>query len=170
MITFLIVVGLGALCGLLVGWEEGSAAPFFGLAFVGAVLGFFVALITGAIIYHHHYWRVKRQVPLVSLADGSDIHGIFFLGTGTVDSSPSFTWYQRDSANSYVRKDVDASISTIHYLSSGRPYYIVRTKTIGGGFWRTWGFNPNNHSSEDDHYDFYVPRGSIIQSYRLDNK
>lgn len=173
MITILIVAGVFALLAggteLVEGdWIEGIVVGL-GAAALGAVCGFFIALFIGLFAYHGTHWEVTQHTSLVALADGSDTHGSFFLGSGTIDSEPSFTWYQSDGKNSYVRKSIEASESAVHYLPKGvAPYYTVTNEKKDGSFVRKWGFDTTDPYGEK--YDFYVPRGSIVQSYRLDNK
>jgi hypothetical protein len=172
--TLLIIcaVVVGVICFLAIlpdglGEAIGCAIP---AAVVGAFCAFVIGLIVGTIAYSGHHWAETHRVTLVSVADGSDTHGDFFLGSGSVDSSPAYIWYERSNANSYVRKDVDASEATIHYVAKGTaPYYTVTENKPDHGFVNSWGFNMDDYV-DGERYDFYVPRGSIVQSYRLDNK
>lgn len=166
IITFAVI---GALWGLSFGYD-----PLFDTFFdgaMGALVGTIVALIVGAFIYNGYTFNIEHKANLVSLADGAGIHGQFFLGSGIVDSVPSFTWYEQDGTNSYVRKDADAEATTVHYLLNNKtkPYYTFKKeKPNDKGWLKKWGLNLE--SGYKVHYDFYIPRGSITQQYILDNK
>lgn len=166
MIVVLIFIVAFAFWAML---EDGSEGLIPG-AIGGATVGFIVALFIGGIAYTDSHWEHKSTTPLVSLADGSSVHGSFFLGSGYVDGSPSYTWYESNGENNYVRKDVEAGVATIHYLPKGEtPYYTIRQKKADDkSFWQPWGFN--TYGTWDEKYNFYVPQGSIQQSYTLDNK
>lgn len=172
MILLIILIIIGAIIGAMDDFDPGAAA-FFGAVF-GAILAFVVGIVIGIAAYGGTHWKEPVTTPLVSLADGSDIHGRFagglFLSTGYVDSSPSYTWYEKTDENSYERKDVEASSATIHYLldTDRAPYYTYREEVTDHGFWNAWGWNMEH--AYGYHYDFYVPKGSIVQSYRLDNR
>ena len=173
MLTIIIVIVLGILIGAFGLWlDEGGADAFIaggiGGAFCGALVAVICALVVGLFANNHTTWKTT-STPLVSLADGSDTHGSFFLGSGVVNSNPSFTWYEREGGNSYVRKDVEADLASIHYIAPGvTPYYTHSKKVRSGPTLNKWGFNTTDPYEES--YDFYVPRGSIVQSYKLDNK
>lgn len=173
MILFCIAAGIGCLIGLLGSLTygdpiEGMFGAIFG-TFVGGVLGFLIALIVGAFAYTGTHWEQDAHKSLVSMDDGASIRGSFFLGSGYIDETPSFTWYESDGLNNYVRKDADASVSTVHYLPEGQvPYYTLEHQEPDDGFVQDWGWGLAVDGEQ--RYDFYVPRGSIVQSYRLDNK
>lgn len=162
LLTFISTLGEGF-------WEALGRA--FGAAFGGALVGFLVALILGLFLYTGSHWKVTQRTNLVNLADGADTHGSWgFLGSGYLNSEPSFTWYESDGKNSFVRQDVPSYQASIHYLPTKQaPYYTIKTKKADEpGFRQKWGFQTGAY--DDTYYDFYIPKGSIVQSYRLDNK
>lgn len=168
MIIILICTVFGLFGGWLGGYN-GLSDAIIG-ALTGATVGFLVAMIVGAFAYTGTEFHPVHRTPLVSMADGAGVEGHFFLGSGSLDSESVFTWYQTNGDNSYVRKSADAENSTIHYLKDGeKPYYVFsKERGTPGGFFQPWGLNTT--SGWGAHYDFYVPRGSIIQSYTLDNR
>lgn len=176
MLTLIILTGVFAIIAFVaVLVEDGDLGEAFGCGFaaglLGVVVAFFAAMILGACLYTGSHWKVTDRTALVNLADGSDTHGRWgFLGSGYLDSAPSFTWYESDGKNSYVRQDVPAAQASVHYLTSkAAPYYTVSTKKADEpGFMQKWGFQMGAYG--DTYYDFYIPRGSIVQSYVLDNK
>lgn len=168
MWPIIICAVIGAGIGAMSGYDP--AIEWFVGAFLGAFVGFLVAVLVGAFVYSDTEWRPAPRVALVSMADGAGIEGHFFLGSGSVESTQIFTWYQQEGTNSYVRKSADAEVSTVHYLNSGRPYYVHSAKIYTTDkFMMPWGIGFGG-SADEEHYDFYIPRGSIVQSYRLDNQ
>ena len=174
MIPLIACAAIGVLIGIFLAYDEavGPIEGFFFAAFggvLGGLVGFIAALIIGAFAYQGVHWEEKERVPLVSLADTSKVHGSFFLGSGYVDQEPSFTWYEQAGENNYVRKDALSYESTIHYLGKGETPRYVRSETVPNEkFWNTWGWG--SASGGEYHYDFYIPKGSIVQSYKLDNR
>lgn len=167
----IIIIICGILGGLFAITDYGDFGDFILGCFFGAFIGIIICLFTG-LAYDNSEYRTGRAVPLVSMADGAGIEGHFFLGSGSIDSYPSFTWYEKSGDNSYVRKDVDADSATVHYLANGQtPYYTKDTSyyTESCGL-KPWGIVMDCHSTGDSRYEFYIPRGSIVQSYKLDNK
>lgn len=174
MTTLIICIAIGVLLGFFTGLDDDGWPTAIGWGFCGAlwgtVVGCVVAGVIGLFAYTGTHWEQTRRTPLVSVADGSSTHGSFFLGSGSVDGSPSFTWYESDGENSFIRQQTDAYDATIHYVEKGvQPYYTLREQKPNEGFFEpTWGFNVSDPAGLD--YDFYIPRGSITHSYRLDNK
>lgn len=165
------IITCAVLGGLWALYDTGDGGEGFWGAICGATAGFVLALIVGACVYAETEEKVVGNVPLVSLADGSGVQGSFsFLGSGSIEDRPVFTWYQKSSDNAYVRKYADADESVIHYLSSkAHPRLIVRQEAdVTQGSFKLWGMNISNEGAKK--YHFYVPRGSIVQRYDLDNQ
>jgi hypothetical protein len=165
------IVGLAVLAGLLAFYDTGDLAEGFWGGVCGGVVGAVLALIVGAFVYTGVHPEPVANVPLVSLADGSGVRGSFsFLGAGSVDERPVFTWYEKTADNAYVRKHADADASVIHYLrSDAHPRLIVeQDKPTDHHTFKTWGLNTTSDGEKT--YHFYVPSGSIVQHYDLDNQ
>lgn len=167
MFPIILMIVLGALFGWL---EDESFAGLFSGAAGGAILGFVAALVVGAFAYGG-YSTDRVHVQLQNLVDNDQTHGSFFLGSGTIDDVPSYSWYERTANNSFERRDADAAEGTVHYLTdrSQRPYYVKVVKRPQGRLIRTWGLRTSTEPYVD-HYDFYIPRGSITNEYKLDAK
>ncbi len=152
-----------------IGFEE-PAEAIFG-AFVGAILAFMVVLIIGSA--GRNTEPVATRTNLVNLADGSEVSGSFFLGSGSIDQSPTYSWYEESGDNTFIRRDVPAGRAKIHYTLD-RPHY-VKTSDVPTGdcaFLQTWTFNMQGCDvyEDEDRYDFYIPKGSIKPAYELDAK
>jgi hypothetical protein len=161
---------LAGLIGLGYGtYLEGIGCGTF-FAIIGAIFGFLPAMVVGEITSDVHT-ITKPRVALVNLADGgSELHGSFFLGSGTVNSNSVYTWYESSGENAYVQRNVNANHATIHFLKRGeRPYYLRHTTVNDAkpGL-KTWRAVLDDADDYYDTYDFFVPRGTIKHNYILD--
>jgi len=163
MIILLSVVIIAFLFGLWL--EEGDFLVALFIAFWGAVAGFLLALVIGAIVYNS---TAHVPVPLENLVDNTQIHGRFFLGSGTIDEVPVYVWYEQTDNNTFRQNQINVDQATIHYLLDKRRPYYVATFHNKKGFFREWGWDVN--PSDVTHIDFYVPRGTITNNYTLDAK
>lgn len=142
------------------------------------VFGLFGALISGLVIDAPVAMatRSSKNVTynLAALNDGKDTRGSFFLGSGTIDSVPSFMFYAEDGDDGYFLRSWDASASRV-VETSGTPrvvYHCDDYSTVPRPFrWSTkmilddgWGWVDCRHAS----LTFYVPTGSVRQQYTLD--
>lgn len=175
MITIGIVTVLGFLIAWGVEWEycdpiESFIGGVFGAGFAafGATI---VVLVIGTLAYGGDTKVVTRQTNLVNIADNNHTEGSFFLGSGTIDSVPNYSWYEKTGPNTYNREDVDAYQADIHYITKKdvTPYYKRTRKAHDGHFWHKWALDVGG-SDHSWHYDFYIPRGSITNAYKLDAK
>ena len=142
-----------------------------------ALFGLFAAMIAGLAIDGPVAWATRSKVDmsynLAALNDGKDTRGSFFLGSGTIDSVPSFMFYAEDG-DGYGLRDWPASSSRV-VETSGDPHVVYHCDDYGSVprpfRWTTkmilddgWGWIDCQHAS----LTFYVPAGSVKQSYTLD--
>lgn len=174
MYTIIIIAIIFTIVTYWLSYEELIGA-FIGFL-MGILVGFLVAWVIGVVAYDNSRIEVVKTTPLVSLADGSQINGRFsgglFLSSGYINQKPSFTWYETSGDNTYVRKGAKASVSSVHYiLDDAKPYYTISKEIDSDGdeFFKPWGINDDPRWPKKS-YDFYVPKGSIVESYVLDNK
>jgi len=110
------------------------------------------------------------SAPLDTLNDGSSVSGRFFLGSGYIDSEPSFMFYVSDNGSHYLL-NVPADSATVRY-TSGRPHADLVCRGSHDSLF-TWPLHI--HSSPDCQRHvrsaiFYVPKDSIVSNYHLDGK
>lgn len=106
------------------------------------------------------------NIELTNIQQTSDIHGrTYFLGSGYIDSEPAFYYYE-NTGGTYKLKYTDADDSEVREITDGTPhldiqrgYYSHDNKwyTIFGG----------DVDTEYYYYTFYVPKGSISNSFSL---
>lgn len=138
-------------------------------AFVALIVSFFIAGILGEIFATGE--RVEREhTELVNLVDNTETQGRFFLGSGSIDGVPTYSWYEETAPNSFERRDVDASLSTVHYTTGDEPPYYVYSVEKHEKFFHNWYIDLSAGIDSGEHWDFYIPRGSITNEYKLDAK
>ena len=104
---------------------------------------------------------VSTRHELVSMQDGQGIHGSFFLGTGSVDGRPQFTYYQ-GSGNGAVLRSADASDARV--IQDGGSYVITSCNKIAPIL------APFGCLRTIDSLEFHVPEGSVVTNFTLDAK
>jgi hypothetical protein len=141
------------------------------------VFGLFAAFIAGLAVDAPVAWATRSNKDisynLAALNDSKNTRGSFFLGSGTIDSVPSFMFYAEDG-DGYVLRSWDASSSRV-VETDGKPHVVYHCDDYGtvprpfrypvkmildDG----WGWVDCRHAS----LTFYVPAGSVKQSYTLD--
>ena len=107
----------------------------------------------------NHYERVD----IVSLQDGSSIEGGFFLGTGYIDGSMKYSFYEK-SGEGFKLTQVDSK-DTIVYQSKEKPYAMRESGCDGNWQW----IAPCLYDS-DIVTEIHVPAGSIKENFVLDTE
>lgn len=149
--------------------REGMIA-MFGL--VAAMMG---GLLTALIIDAPVAWiqrdRAEFSYNLGALNDGRSTKGSFFLGSGTIDSVPSFMFYAEDG-DGYVLRDWSAAPSRV-VETEGKPRVVYNCYDYSD-VWLPFRWAPQM-LEDGSLYDcghafvtFYVPPGSVQQQYTLD--
>ena len=145
-------------------FSEGMAG-----AVVGAIMGVIIAFLIGGLIANKIPLPPERHT-MVNIADNTEIHGTFFLFSGSIDEEPVYAWYEKTGPNTYKRRSVSSDNAEVHYLTNDEaPYYEINRFKYEEGFLKTWYFNLSSgkpYTGED--YDFYVPKGTITNDYKLD--
>lgn len=108
---------------------------------------------------------VVETKNLVSLQDGSSVEGSFFLGCGTINEKPSYTYYVKTGENQFVLKSVGAEYCTVVY-TTGKPCIKTIRKSFNSDTLNYWFFQNTGY----DRYQLCVPEGSIKSNYILDAK
>lgn len=150
-------------------YNSRPSEAFFWGGLVAAGVAFFVAWMIGTSITPSHY-EARPKIALQNIADNTHTEGAFFLGSGVIDGSPYYSWYEQTAANDFVRKDAPADESTIHYVTDGaRPYYVRSVAVYDKRpFVHAWYLGHESGETGDEKYDFYVPRGTITSEFKLD--
>lgn len=139
-------------------WMATGMCAFFSLLILG-VFG----QIWGRGMADH---PAERYTTLINLADGAGVQGSFFLGSGTIDTTPVYMYYAQDSKGRYRLYHVNASQSYVTYTDD-TPTLVIHGNEMNDKWYSfDTGFSVSDY--DDDVYEFRVPRGSIKQNFNLD--
>lgn len=97
---------------------------------------------------------IDQKIPIYSLADNAQTHGKFYLCSGRIDTVPVYSFYVRNTDQSFELRDVPVRESKI-FTDSDSPYLHI---TRGGCI------------SSTVSYQFHIPQGSIVEKYNLDSE
>jgi hypothetical protein len=170
MLIIIACAFIGFYLGLKARNDFGGIEDVIGGTAVGLLVGCCIAMLTG-LGYSDPVWVEQKPVPLESLVDGASREGNFFLGSGVINDVSKFTWYERSDDNSYVQNSAYADDSVVHFVDADEePYYIKSVQQYkDGGLFQLWGlYTEGGEETSYEHYDFFVPRGSITKHYELD--
>lgn len=154
--------------------KQWNAAPSYQSAFsyrlfvfAGSVFaGFILALALNAALgagddpdYQYSY-----GVKLVSLDDGSELNGSFFLGIGTIESRPVYIYYYENGPGRYLQG----------YVSTDQAMIIEEERTDGElEIWedQNTGFSAwSARGASEPYFYFRVPVGSVQQEFTLNGE
>lgn len=135
-------VFLGILSGVMFGLVAGLLANVVAIPFMGGN-------------------DVVESQDLQSMATSSGISGTFFLGIGTVDSTPEYHYFVKTANGGFEEKSTETEYATV-YETDGTPHVDV-TWTDSSNEW----LGLFSTKLKDEHYNFYVPKGSVVQTYTL---
>ena len=167
MITVIIFLALGGLLGVLYAIKENRKHGYndiegcFIMGMIGLMLGCIPAIILAATLpvdLENKSYKVKIKC----LSDNSSVSGRFFLGSGQIDGTMSYSYYAKygDGYKMYITDYRDAIIK----YCDGAPFVEVRYKEKTDSWINSFSFSRRTKST----YVFNIPKGSIKQSYHLD--
>ena len=107
---------------------------------------------------------IAESLPLISIADNSEIHGSSFLFSGSLNENPVY-WYYEEQENGYIQlRSTPANLVYIRYTTSEPSIdtYNRRYKT-------KW---LNRIFIATDNYGkvIRIPENSIVSEFKLDTK
>jgi hypothetical protein len=148
---------------------------WFGLMLGGLVVAFYLAIQCTTNIAE----PVEQQIsePLVNIADTSypDTHGsirggLFYIyGSISTDNKQAFNYYVKQADGSFKLKSAPASDSTIIYAKDNPRVEISAYKCERGKIiFEAWSIS--GCEEKPTTYKFYIPEGSITESYALGGK
>lgn len=138
------------------------ASLFYGL-FVGGILALIAnGIVTGT---QGKHWVVSGTENLQSIRTSQDTHGSFFLGSGSFESEPAYYFFVKTSDGGYIEKHVPADEAKV-FESNMTPHveYLEKRNLSKNTDWNIFA---GNNDGWNYYYNFYVPPGSVIQTYKL---
>lgn len=134
-------------------------------AVLGMVAAFFICFIGDLIAFNQVKEPTSWSRPIENLGDASGVEGHFYLGGGTVNSSPVYMYYleEEDGFHLYNVYAYDARIT----YTDSTPQMVVHYNKSANTFWsRNLGYADDAEQYRS--YEFQVPSGSVKQNYNLD--
>lgn len=96
-----------------------------------------------------------------ALANNSGIEGSFFLGSGYIEGKQVFNYITEDGNGAIRLQSMDASQATIFEDTNNAHLRIIKTvRSLPSVV--PWDLGSTMH------YDFHIPKGSVIQNYKVD--
>lgn len=160
MLWLIIFGAIGFALGAWLGFDDGIVAVFTGA--LGALLGVVLAFAPNGIcaIWVHSKWERVNTQQLQSIATGDKISGRFFLGSGVINDELVYNYFVKTPAGSYYETYAPVNESTV-YETDGQPR-VETWRSTSENIWLNI-FADNGGEA----YEFYVPNGSVVQTYTL---
>lgn len=109
------------------------------------------------------YFDTTEQ--LVALKDNINTEGRFYLGGGYIEGNLNYFYYKKIGPDRYKAGKIDSTNATIHESDKETPR-IVSHDCWHPNIWKSlFGLNLCGLNLEKE---IYVPKGSILQNYKLD--
>jgi hypothetical protein len=151
--------------------KDGFDIEVVGFGFLGLLLTALLATFCTLPVYGIAMDDTRFSQNLQALNDSTSTHGSFFLGSGTVDSYPAYYYYERRDDGSFYQWQVYAANASI-VETSGTPHVErVCQDNYSFGHWIIWPLPMSEYDhtcSPDDEAIFYVPQGSVTNTFNLD--
>jgi hypothetical protein len=173
-----ILLAAAVIVPIIIGIYNGRDMDSFGLGcavtFLSWVIAALLLLLTTlifAMIAEDCCGRVEtrtEQIEMYALSDSQDIYGQFgFLGSGYIDEELTY-YYVVQEKDEYGRecfdvKSIDADDAGIIYIADNeKPYMLQSYYKYDNGFFGSM------FGEQTGKIYFYVPKGSIIEQYKVD--
>lgn len=167
----MILLGIIILGAFIVGWAYDG--PFIGT--VLAVCALFIAgllLLLPTAMYNdylvenanqYEVSEVSRQ-NIYALQDNNELHGSFFLGSGTIDETNYYFYIvEGPMGKSIEQKNITYCYIDDSLLAGEQPYMSTVYIESDNFFAKTC-----LYTNIAEVYVFHIPKGSIIENYRVD--
>ncbi|ANA86569.1 hypothetical protein PBI_CLUBL_71 [Gordonia phage ClubL] len=134
-----------------------------GLLGIPLMLAIFAVIIWPLAIPGEAKW-VKRD--LVSISDGTGVHGYFVFGTGSIDSDARYRFYWKQG-NQLMLENVQSGSAALFEIDGlEQPYFETRDGCRPTPDWLGWCWDTPGRGS-DTKYRIYVPTGSVTTKIDL---
>lgn len=162
MFVCLIVLLICAVFGFIIGFQEDGIGDgivgALGASFLGLLPSFLIGGMLSLLILGGAPMECKYTENMVALKDNTSISGSFFLGCGNIDSEMTYV-YAVETDKGIVTKTIEKDRYDVYIkYTDGQPY--VEYWDGEDDPWRL--------PSESAYYVFYVPEGSVINTYEID--
>lgn len=161
MYIVLIVLALFVIGGACLAYCDSFGDIIFG-GFMGALIGAIPAYLIGGIIsimiFGTAPCELQYKQDLIAMKDNTVISGSFFLGSGNINSKMNYV-YAIETDKGIMTKTLEQKTNTVYIqYTDSQPYMEYYSGTSDG--WRM----PETSS----YYIFYLPEGTIINTFEID--
>lgn len=142
-------------------WEKLSEMAFFAVVagfLTGLLIGVLAAVI-GQVLPTQ--WVRLRATKLVSLSNGTGVHGSFFLGTGTLNSEPIFQYFYPLESGGFKSATLQGDVTVFEEDREDG-------EKVNFGLDFKWGWLWIFAICQEQYrYEFHIPKGSITKAFEL---
>ena len=135
---------------------------------VSGILWFIVFFIVGVFI---GIFPERKYVPtesknIVAISDNLQTKGSFFLGTGSLDGTLYYFYYEQAKDSGYIQGKVKVENAEIYEQDSIKnPKIQFYTKEFVNNNWNNWAFLI---TCSFERAEIFVPKGSIKRNFNFD--
>lgn len=137
-----------------------TVLEFAATFFLSGLLGLMVGILVAMLIPFNYEYEFHKKEELVSLDQGMNIDGGFVLGTGDINSNPTFKYFEQHEGG-YHLNEANAGMSKIVYTDSVPTVIIKKMTPQGFGGW--FGIPAGERSQYK--WVFKVPKGTVKNKY-----
>jgi hypothetical protein len=140
-----------------------SYYPAWSMATLATIFTPLVGVLILAVTSPFLSYNKVTTLSLDAISDGTTPKSSFFLGSGYINEEPSFMYYQKDG-DAYTLRSIPSRHASIKY-TTGDPHVdmLKPCSSIPG-------FRDLCNILWADDAVFYVPEGSIVNTFTLDAK
>jgi len=157
------IIGFSFIGGVLLYLYE-HKWQFIPLTTIGGTFALFMLLTSMSFLYHptlNPY--VANSIPIASLRTSDQIQGDFILGSGNINEKTYYVYYTKGNDDGYSINKIDANLCKI-FMDDRTDGALLTIYSKVDDDKRYWAFGTNWF----DHYELHVPKGSIIQQYKIE--
>lgn len=191
MLFWLVIIGF-TIGGIIFAFftADGDVSEGILRTLVGIILGIVVAFIVCRIAAEVDRGDPTFAAPdppakIFNLEDSKekklDGNGTFVLVAGGFsiheDTELTYSFYQETKKGSYFLHTIMADDNTnirIHFIEDDETPYVVRKEPTPSWSTASWiapmDLTPNRNDTVDETWTIYIPRGTILNKFKLDNK
>jgi hypothetical protein len=167
----MILLGIIIVGAFIAGWAYDGPLIGLLLGFIAMfLLGLFMLIPTAIygdyMVDHADQYEITEvsQENIYALQDKGELHGSFFLGSGTVDEQNYYFYItEGPMGKSIEQKSIDYCFIDDSLAVDEQPYMSKVIIESDNFFAKTCLF-----TNRVDVYIFHIPKGSIIENYRID--
>lgn len=163
-----IAIGLVAAVGYIQAFLDSDFITVLFGGFLGLLLAGLIACAAGGVGFGiavglgHAFpaeYKYAGDIHLVALQDTQGVEGRFFLGSGSINSAPTYTFYYEDGTGAIKRGSIWAYGVAVYEEDREDAFIRVEKKD---------NIRPFGIEFTGDRYEVHVPKGTVLRTFKLD--